>query len=68
MSFVIAYVTAIYRLFMVNSAILAKKKMSEDVSFCPIMITAFIISTSKFAQEVLIRKERKVWHKIRRRE
>lgn len=36
--------------------------------FCPIMITAFIISTSKFAQEVLIRKEREVWHKIRRRE
>ncbi len=32
MSFVIAYVTAIYRLFMVNSAILPNKKMLEDVS------------------------------------
>lgn len=33
MSFVIACDTVFYRLFMVNSAILAKKKMSEDVSF-----------------------------------
>ena len=33
MSFVIACDTAIYRLFMVNSAILPNKKMSEDVSF-----------------------------------
>lgn len=33
MSFVIACDTVFYRLFVVNSAILPNKKMSEDVSF-----------------------------------